>query len=133
VTGRRVVVTSSLVRPAGEAQDPPIVARAQGPRWPVARELDEQTELGAVYVRSLMRAQLRLAFAVAAVVVGVVGGLPLVFALGPGVTRLRLAGLPVPWLLLVLCIQPVWIVAAAWHVRQAERLEREFTELVERS
>jgi hypothetical protein len=102
-------------------------------RWPVTRELDDNTELGAVYLRSLMRAQFLLALRVTAVVLAVVGGLPLVFALGPMITRLRMAGVPVPWLVLGACIQPVWIAVAAWHVRQAERVEEEFTELVERS
>jgi len=120
---RRVVVISRSAAPVSVA----------GTRWPVTRELHEQTELGAVYVRSLMRAQLRLALRVAAVVLAVVGGLPLVFALGPVIARTRMGGVPVPWLVLELCIQPVWIAAAAWHVRQAERTERDFTEMVERS
>jgi uncharacterized membrane protein (DUF485 family) len=99
----------------------------------VVRDIDEQTELGAVYVRSLMRAQLRLALVTSLIVLTVVGGLPLLFALVPKLSGLRILGVPVPWLVLALCIPPVWIVTAAWHVRQAERTERDFTEIVERS
>jgi hypothetical protein len=111
--------------------------RTQAPRvtrhWPVARDIDEQTELGTVYVRSLMRAQLRLALVTSLIVVPVVVGLPLLFTLAPGLSRLRILGVPLPWLVLALCIHPVWIVTAAWHVRQAERMERDFTDVVERS
>ncbi len=90
-------------------------------------------EPGAVHVRSLMRAQFLLALRVTAVMVAVVGGLPLVFALGPGLARTRVAGLPLPWVVLGGCVQPVWIAIAAYHVRRAERAEREFADLVERS
>lgn len=126
-----MVVTSPLVRPDTDALGPPIVARPRGRCRPAVPE--EPAEPGSIEVRPLMRAQLKLAFTVVAVVVGFAGGLPLVFAQGPAVSRLRVAGLPVPWLLLALCIQPVWIVAAAWHVRRAERVEHEFAERVRRS
>jgi hypothetical protein len=119
---RRVVVTS------------PRTALARVPRrWPLVRDLDEQTELGAAFVRSLMRAQLRLALYGSASVLAVVGGLPMVFSLLPRLGTVRLAGVPLPWLVLALCIQPVWILVAVWHVRMAERVERQFTELVEKS
>jgi hypothetical protein len=42
----------------------------------VAGDLDEQTELGTVYVRSLMRVQFRLALVTSAIVVMVAAGLP---------------------------------------------------------
>lgn len=100
-------------------------------RWPVARDLDEQTELGVIYVRSLVRAQQRVAVLTCAGVAAVTGGLPAAFALVPALSAARVLGIPLPWLLLALCVQPVWIGAAAWHVRQAERTERDFAELVE--
>src|SRR5436190_1269001 len=49
-------------------------------RWPVRHELHEHTELGAVYVRSLMRAQFLLALRVTAVPLAVVVGLSVVVA-----------------------------------------------------
>jgi hypothetical protein len=101
--------------------------------WPVVRDLDEQTELGAVYMRSFKRAQFRLALVTGLVVLTVVGGLPLLFACAPGVARLRPAGLPLPWVVLGGCIQPLWVVLARWHVRRAERVERDFADVVARS
>ena len=46
----------------------------------VASEIDAQTELGEVYIRSLVRSQLRLALGVTAVLAVTVGGLPVLFA-----------------------------------------------------
>jgi hypothetical protein len=66
-------------------------------------------------------------------VLAVVGGLPLVFHCFPAIARTRVAGAPVPWLVLTLCVQPVWILAARWHLRRSERVEREFAERAARS
>ncbi|HEX6468057.1 MAG TPA: hypothetical protein VF069_03105 [Streptosporangiaceae bacterium] len=111
--------------------------RARGVRVPpyprVTRDIDEQTELGACYVRSLMRAQFRLALAGCGVVALVIGLLPLVFALLPGLAAVKLFGVPLPWLVLGLGVQPLWIAAAVGHVRGAERAERDFIDLVTRS
>ncbi|MEU5881711.1 hypothetical protein [Spirillospora sp. NPDC047279] len=109
-------------------------ARADGGgRWSLAHDLDEQTELGAVYVRALIRAQLRTALATLAIVAFVVIGLPLLLLALPVLARSRLHGVPVSWLGLALCVHPIWIAAAARHLRQAERTEREFVGLVDRS
>lgn len=102
-------------------------------RWPVSRDIGEQTELGAVYVRSLMWAQLRHAVLTCGLVGLVIVGLPVAFAVLPGIGAVRVAGLPVTWIVLVLCVQPIWIALAFWHVRAAERTESDFTDLVERS
>ncbi|MFG1999950.1 hypothetical protein ACGFNU_12455 [Spirillospora sp. NPDC048911] len=121
---RRVVVSSPRTHRA----------RSAGERsWSLAHDLDEQTELGAVYVRTLIRAQLRTALATLTVVAVVLAGLPLLLALLPSLSRSRLYGIPVPWLGLALCVQPIWIGAAARHLRQAERIERDFARLVDRS
>jgi hypothetical protein len=61
------------------------------------------------------------------------GGLPLLFALAPGLRAIELLGLPLPWLLLGVLVYPGLVVAAWWYVRGAERNERDFVELVERS
>lgn len=122
MSGQRIVVTSPRTG----------AARVRG-RWPVSRELGEQTELGAVLLSSLMRAQLRQAWLTCGVVVGVTGIMPVLFAVVPWLARGRVAGVPVSWLVLGLCVQPVWIVVSFWQVRRAERLEDEFTRVVERS
>jgi hypothetical protein len=98
----------------------------------VEREIDEQTALGEVYMRSLMRAQLRLAIGVIATLALTLGALPLLFAVAPAAGRADIAGIPVPWLLLGFLVYPALIGVAVYYVRQAERNEREFAELVDR-
>lgn len=112
---------------------PPIRGVRVPPYSPVPRDIDEQTELGAVYIRSLMRVQLRLALVTCGIVALVVGLLPLVFALAPALSAVKPLGVPLPWLVLGLGVQPLWIAAAARHVRKAERTERDFIDLVTRS
>jgi hypothetical protein len=117
-----VVVTSPRTR----------APRAPRP-YPASREIDEQSELGAVYMRSLIRTQRRLGLLLCAVVCGSVAALPLVFTFMPSVGAQRLFGLPLPWLLLGGLVFPVFVLAGWFYVRQVERSEREFAELVERS
>ena len=74
-------------------------ARAAAHR-PVRREIDEQTIVGDVYMRSLIRLQLRLAVGVCLIFAVLLGGLPLVLALQPRLATVHLLGLPLPWLLL---------------------------------
>jgi hypothetical protein len=97
------------------------------------QEIEEQTQVGEVLVRGLVRAQLGLALRLSLVVAGFFGSLPLLFALFPGLADVRLLGLALPWLLLGVLAYP-FVIAVAWvHVRLAERNEQDFTELVERS
>lgn len=117
---RRVVVTSPRTR----------APRSRG--MTVSHEIDSQTRLGEVYVRSLVRSQLRLA-AVVCIALGVLlGGLPLVFAFWPQVDDVRVLGLPLAWLLLGFVVYPVLIGFAVYYVRHAERNERDFSDLVDR-
>lgn len=119
---QRVVVTSPRTR----------APRAPRP-YPASREIDEQSELGAVYMRSLIRTQRRLGLLLCGVVCGSVAALPLVFTFAPQVGAQQLLGMPLPWLLLGCLVFPVFVLAGWFYVRQAERSEREFAELVERS
>ena len=105
-------------------------ARAVPPR-PVRREIDEQTVVGEVYMRALIRAQLRLAMSVCAVFVVLLGGLPLLLAVRPELADVHVAGLPLPWFLLAVVVYPTLVVAAWVYVRQADRNEREFSDLVQ--
>ncbi|MGW3497475.1 hypothetical protein [Streptomyces sp. NPDC001020] len=109
---RRVVVTGPPRRPL----------HASGYYRP-RTEIDEQTTLGHTYVRSLMRSQLKAALAVFAVLVLLVGPLPLVFA------TTRHSGLQ--WAVLGFCLFPPLVLLARWYVRRAERNERDFVRLVE--
>lgn len=104
--------------------------RASVVRPAATREIDAGTELGAVYMRSLLREQLRLALRILAVLASTVGTLPLVFHLFPQLGAVRVLGLPVPWLLLGVLVYP-WLILLGWiYVRRAEANERDFADLV---
>jgi hypothetical protein len=98
----------------------------------VTHEIDAQTGVGEVYMRSLMSAQIRLALLVIAVVAVLVGGLPLLFLLVPAVGRVEVLGIPLPWLLLGGLVYPTLVLLGWFFVRQSERTEREFSDLVDR-
>jgi uncharacterized membrane protein (DUF485 family) len=88
---------------------------------------DEGTDPGAAQVRTLIRTQARLALTSTAIVFVLLAGLPLLFALAPGLSHVRLLGVRLPWLILCGGVQPIWVVAARRHVRLAERAERAFS------
>lgn len=102
------------------------------PRTSAAREIDAQSPVGEVYLRSLLRAQLRLGLTVLLVLAVVVGGLPLVFWLLPDLMRTRVLGMPLAWGLLGFVVYPVLVLMGWWYVRSAERNEDAFTEVLER-
>ncbi|MEU5099274.1 hypothetical protein [Streptomyces sp. NPDC020996] len=122
---RRVVVTGPHRRVLPHAR-----LRSRG-RYPHTSgyyrprtEIDEQTTLGHTYVRSLMRTQLRAALGVFAVLVLLVGPLPLVFSAMPYAHRLE-------WAVLGFCLYAPLVLLARWYVRRAERNERDLVRLVE--
>ncbi|MDL4771154.1 MULTISPECIES: hypothetical protein [Thermomonosporaceae] len=127
---RRVAVSSVRTHRARSVASGTVPPPGDG--WSIADDLDEQTELGALFARALVRAQLRAAAATVAIVAGVVAGLPLLLDVTPALCRARLHGVPVSWLVLALGIQPVWVLTGARHVRRAERIERDFVRLVGR-
>jgi hypothetical protein len=96
-----------------------------------AREIDAETQVGAVYMRSLLREQLRLALRILATLFVTVGGLPLLFHFFPSVGEVRLAGVPIAWLLLGVLVYPCLVFLGWRYVVRAEANERDFTELVE--
>ncbi|MCL2734836.1 MAG: hypothetical protein FWE15_33085, partial [Actinomycetia bacterium] len=95
-----------------------------------AQDLHAQPRLGQIYLRALVRDQLRLALGVLAVLAVVLGGLPLAFALLPGLSTAEVVGIRLPWLLLGAVAYPVMVGAAWFHVRHAERVERDFTDML---
>ncbi|WP_347351251.1 hypothetical protein [Intrasporangium sp.] len=109
----------------------PRTSAARARRLSIASEIDAQTQLGEVYVTSLMRSQLRLALGVVAVLVLTLGALPLLFRLVPGVGRATLLGVPVPWILLTVCAFTEILLLGWAYVRRAERNERDFSDLLE--
>ncbi|MGH3453436.1 MAG: hypothetical protein ACRDPQ_14135 [Nocardioidaceae bacterium] len=95
----------------------------------VTEEIDAQTALGEIYLRSLMRSQLRLAVGTLGLLAVTLGGLPLLFAMAPETRRWELLGVPFPWVALGLLVYPALILAGWWYVWQAERTEARFAEL----
>ena len=114
----------------------PTRVRVTGPRLDrprttsIASEIDAQSEVGEIYMRSLMRSQLRLAMGVVLMLAASVGVLPLLFELAPGVRRAHLLGVPLPWLVLGAGVYPVLIALAWFYVRRAERNEAAFRDMV---
>lgn len=120
---------------------PPQRVRVTSPRMgagrrpehrPATREIDEQTGLGKVYLSALLRSQLRSGLALLGVVVLALGGLPVLFLLLPNVAGHRVGPVTVAWLLLGVAVFPGLLAAAWWQVRTAERVERDFTEIMRR-
>jgi hypothetical protein len=95
-------------------------------------ELAEQTRVGEALVRGLVRAQLALALRLS-VVVGIgLGALPLLFAIAPSTSRIKVVGISLPWLLLGVASFP-FLMAVGWtYVHLAERNEQDFTAVVRR-
>ncbi len=104
--------------------------RASVVRTAGSREIDAGTEVGAVYKRSVLREQRRLAVRVLLVLTISVGGLPLLFRAWPGLADERLLGVPIAWILLGVMVYP-WLVFLGWSfMRQAEQNESDFEALV---
>ncbi|WP_017603323.1 hypothetical protein [Nocardiopsis alkaliphila] len=75
--------------------------------------------------RALFRAQRRTAVRTVVVLSVLLFGLSGSFALFPELGEIRLAQVPVSWLLLTVAVYPLLFGLALWHVRSTERLEGE--------
>ena len=120
--------------------EPPRRVRITSPRTGAVRrrvagtsEIDAQTQLGEIYMTSLLRAQLRLAALVILALAVLVGGLPVAFRLVPGLMAIEVLGMPLAWVLLAFAVYPVLFLLGWVYVRAAERNERDFADVVERS
>ncbi|CAB4716849.1 MAG: hypothetical protein F2667_09180 [Actinobacteria bacterium] len=116
--------------------EPPARVRVTGPprrRTPLRRtaDIDAETRLGEVYLGSLLREQLWLALRVLAVLVAMIGMLPLLFHLAPGLAAVEVLGLPVAWLVLGVLVYPFLAVLGMVYVRRAEANERDFADLMD--
>ena len=100
---------------------------------PLTRDIDEQSNLGEVYMAGLMSAQLRLALRVLAFGAAGLGGLPLLFLLVPATRTMEAWQIPVPWLVLAVVVYPVAFVVSRYYVRQSERIEADFSHVVRRT
>ena len=103
------------------------------PRPTATSEIDALSEVGEIYLRTLLRAQLRLALSILVALGLTIGMLPLLFALAPGLNAHHVLGMPVSWGLLAFACYPLLVFLAWRYVRLAERNERAFARVVERS
>lgn len=94
---------------------------------------DEPTDITTVYVRSLIRSQLRLAIVCALGFVVLLAGHPVALALFPELEDLFVGPVPLSWLLLGFGAYPILITIAALYVRAAVRNEAGYRSLTERS
>lgn len=90
----------------------------------------EQSDVGELFMRSLIRSQLRLSAVVAAGFLIILVGIPVLLSIFPAIHTWTVATVPVPWLLLGLGIYPVVIGCAVLYVRSAARIEQSFRDLV---
>lgn len=97
--------------------------------WTEPRESAEESAVGQVFVRSLIRSQLRLALVVAGGFLLILGAFPLLLAAIPGLAETRVAGVPLDWLLLGVGIYPVTGISAWLYVRSAARNESRYRDL----
>jgi hypothetical protein len=94
-------------------------------------ELEDQTSVGEVLVKQLVRVQLMLSVRLMALTVVVLGAIPVVFLLLPSLGVTSVLGLRLPWLLLGLAIYPFFVAVAWSYNRGSERNEQDFAEMVE--
>jgi len=114
-----------------------VTAPLASPRSPVAggrsplesREAAQDSEVGQVFVRSLIRSQLRLALVVAGGFLLILAAFPLILVVVPGMAETRIAGIPFGWLLLGAGIYPVIGLSAWLYVRTAARNEARYRDL----
>lgn len=95
-------------------------------------ELEEQTSVGEVLVRHLVKVQLRSALLLGGATVLLFASMPLVFWLVPEVGAMSVLGIRLPWLLLGVLPYPFLVLVGYLSIRLAERHERDFMHLVER-
>jgi len=85
----------------------------------------------ALYVRTLIRSQRRLAIVCAVAFIVVLVAVPLVFVLVPSLDEATVGGVPVSWIVLGAGFFPVLIAIAALYVRTASRNEARYRSLAD--
>ncbi len=109
----------------------PLTSAPAHVRRSVQQEIDESTGVGEVYMRSLIRSQLMAALTVTTTLMLSIGALPIVFLVFDSVTEFSIWGVPLPWIVLGVVVYPALFVLGWLYLRQVERAEQDFTELVE--
>jgi len=94
-------------------------------------EVQEQPQVGDALVRGLVRAQLGLALRLAAVVVLLIGAIPLLNAVFPAFGAVTLFGIRLNWLVLAGLAYPLLYGIGWFYVRLAEQAELDFVGVVD--
>jgi hypothetical protein len=95
------------------------------------RDLEEQTPVGEIFLGALLHRQLALSLRVAVILVAALGTQPLVAWLWPAYGQLHVFSIPLPWLVLGVGSYPLLIALGTYYVRHAERIDEEFSELLD--
>ena len=93
-------------------------------------ELEDQTSVGEVLVRQLVRVQLILSIRLMLLTVVVLSGIPLLLLM-PSMGTINILGLRLPWLLLGFAVYPFFVAVAWSYNRSADRNEQDFADMVE--
>lgn len=115
-------ITPGSITPNGPAP-------AGGRSAAASREAEEESDAGQLFVRSLIRSQLRLGLVVALGFLLILVAFPLMLGLVPGLADSTIAGLPFDWVLLGAGIYPVIGLSAWLYVRTAARNEARYRDL----
>ncbi|WP_354700639.1 hypothetical protein DSM112329_00922 [Paraconexibacter sp. AEG42_29] len=94
-------------------------------------ELASDSEVGHVYLRQLVRAQLLLSLTALLAFGGLLAALPLAIAVLPGLQRVQVAGVPLPLLLIGAPLFLLFLAVGWLYTRRADALDTQFAELVE--
>lgn len=94
-------------------------------------EVEEQTGVGELLVRQLIRAQLSASLWLALIVAALLGSLPAAFYYFDDLGEVSLVGVRLPWLVLGFGVYPFLLGVGAFYVRLAERNELNFIDAVE--
>jgi hypothetical protein len=94
-------------------------------------EVEEQTGVGEMLVRDLMRTQLSAALWLSILVAMTVGALPLLFYVMPELGDASVLGIRLPWLVLGAGVN-LFVIGVGWiYVKLADRNEQSFMNIVE--
>jgi hypothetical protein len=93
-------------------------------------ELAEETEYGILYLRRLRHAQLSLSLLGLVTFGGLVGSLPLLLALVPGLGRIYVLGIPLAVILPAVAAFPLFVAIGLVYEHRADALDESFRDLV---
>lgn len=99
-------------------------------RLQTPREAPDESDSARIYVRSLIRTQLRLSMVVACGFLVILAVFALFLVYGPGVAEIKILGIPLDWLALGVGVYPVIGLSAWLYNRAAARNEARYRDLV---